>query len=88
MALGTIKRYGVVADAIIMIGGIGAELKAGGLQVAGTASANSIEDEGSDEEEEENAPKRVNAGEVKRYAKLAAGSLEDILRIGNPVLKK
>jgi hypothetical protein len=35
VALGTIKRYGVVADAIIMVGGLGAALKAGGITVAG-----------------------------------------------------
>ena len=88
VALGTIKRYGTVADAIIMIGGIGAEIKAGGYKIAdggGGDKSQLIEDDSDDSEGD--APP-VNVGEVKRYVKLAAGSLQDILRIGTPVLSK
>ena len=35
IALGTIKRYGLVADAIIMIGGLSEALRAGGIKVEG-----------------------------------------------------
>lgn len=86
VALGTIKRYGIVADAIIMIGGIGAEMKAAGYKIAGGDPKQTIEDDGDDSEDGEKA--QVNVSEVKRYTKLAAGSLQDILRIGTPVLSK
>ena len=85
VALGTIKRYGVVADAIIMIGGIGAELKAGGYKVAGGDPKQTIEYDGDSEDGEK---PEVNVSEVKRYTKLASGSLQDILRIGSPILNK
>ena len=85
VALGTIKRYGVVADAIIMIGGIGAELKAGGYNVAGGDPKQTIEYDGDSEDGEK---PEVNVSEVKRYTKLASGSLQDILRIGSPILNK
>jgi len=86
VSLGTIKRYGTVADAIIMIGGLGAELKSGGYVIPG--GSNNANDIGEEEDDSDSEPKTVNVPEVKRYAKLAAGSLQDILRIGNPILKK
>ena len=88
VSLGTIKRYGTVADAIIMIGGLGAELKAGGFVIPG--GSNNANDIGVDEEDDDSdlRPKSVNVPEVRRYAKLAAGSVMDILRIANPILKK
>ena len=84
VSLGNIKRHGTVADAIIMIGGLGAEMAAGGLAVAG--AGDNAKDIGDDDNGE--AVKTVNVSEVKRYAKLAAGSVQDILRIGEPILKK
>jgi hypothetical protein len=86
VALGTIKRYGVVADAIIMIGGLGAEMEAGGYKIAGkVATQDSIEDEAADDDDE---LKVINWPEVKRYCMLASSSVRDILRIGNPLLNK
>ena len=86
VSLGTIKRYGVVADAIIMQGGLAAELRSGGLQVGGEQSKNDIEIE--DDDEDEKSQKTVNPAEVKKYIKLFQGSLQDICRIGEPILSK
>ena len=54
VALGTIKRYGLVADALIMLGGLSAELKAGGIDYMPKTAAlqASIEDEDEGDEEE------------------------------------
>eukprot|EP00596_Hydrurales_sp_CCMP1899_P010951 CAMPEP_0119043708 /NCGR_PEP_ID=MMETSP1177-20130426/25092_1 /TAXON_ID=2985 /ORGANISM="Ochromonas sp, Strain CCMP1899" /LENGTH=130 /DNA_ID=CAMNT_0007012407 /DNA_START=289 /DNA_END=678 /DNA_ORIENTATION=- len=86
-ALGTIKRYGLVADAIIMLGGLGAELKGAGIKVAGV-EFQGIPDEGeSDEDEEEGGKKaapRVNGGEVRRFIKLSKDALGDMYRIVLP----
>lgn len=87
VSLGTIKRYGVVADAIIMLGGLKAELRNGGFEIPGEApkDINSIEEE----DEDSNTLKPVlNPAEVKKYIKLSKDSLSDILRIGLPVLSK
>ena len=97
VALGTIKRYGVVADAIIMIGGLGAELKAGGVKVAGGGAPINgppiEEDEEGDDDDDEGGAKEQGAGkvnfvEVKKYIKLSRDSLADIYRIVSPVLAK
>lgn len=87
VALGTIKRYGLVADALIMIGGLSAELKAGGIDyLPKTASLQeSIED---DEEDEGDGEKRVNGAEVRKYIGLSRGSLQDIFNIVKGVLNK
>ena len=91
VSLGTIKRYGIVADALIMIGGLNAELKAGGIDYFPKAASlqKSIEDEGDMEEEEETkAVVVINASEVRRYVALAKGSLQDIFKIVEPILNK
>ena len=85
VSLGTIKRYGTVADALIMLGGLSSELRAGGFEVAGEKPKleQAIED---DEEPDEN--KSLDPAEVKKYIKLSRDSLNDICRIGLPVLNK
>jgi hypothetical protein len=85
VALGTIKRYGLVADAIIMIGGIGGELKAGGIKMAAAASLQQGIEE--DEEEEGETPK-VNGPEVRRFIKLSRDALSDVYKIVAPILNK
>lgn len=88
-SLGTIKRYGLVADAIIMLGGLGAELKGAGIKVAGV-EFQGIPDNGDEEEEVEEEVKkpRVNGGEVRRFIKLSKDALGDIYRIVAPILNK
>eukprot|EP00607_Mallomonas_marina_P001937 CAMPEP_0182427688 /NCGR_PEP_ID=MMETSP1167-20130531/18985_1 /TAXON_ID=2988 /ORGANISM="Mallomonas Sp, Strain CCMP3275" /LENGTH=210 /DNA_ID=CAMNT_0024610111 /DNA_START=106 /DNA_END=738 /DNA_ORIENTATION=+ len=81
-ALGTIKRYGVVADVIIMIGGVGAALKEGGYKVGSGGSANGIDDE----EENESEVPPVDEYELKKNIKLATDSLADVYRIISPLL--
>ena len=89
-SLGTIKRYGLVADAIIMLGGLGAELKAAGVKVAGVEFQGIPDggDEEDDEDEEEAKKPRVNGGEVRRFIKLSKDALGDIYRIVAPILNK
>jgi len=88
VSLGTIKRYGIVADALIMQGGLAAELRAGGFEVAGGAENNqdSIIVEEADDEEVNS--KKIEATEVKKYIKLFKDSLQDICRIAEPILSK
>jgi len=87
VALGTIKRYGVVADAIIMMGGLGSVLRAGGVKsMAKTVSAYAdqkaiIDDEADEAEEEDEERRGVNEVEATKYIKLVKGSLADINRI-------
>ena len=87
VALGTIKRYGVVADAIIMMGGLGSVLRAGGVKsMAKTVSAYAdqkaiIDDEADEAEEEDEERRGVNEAEATKYIKLVKGSLADINRI-------
>jgi hypothetical protein len=82
--LGTIKRYGTVADAIIMVGGLSGELKAGGVKMKeGGKLQEGIEDDGAEEEDEE---KTINEQEVDKYIKLAKGSLNDVLSIAKKLL--
>ena len=89
IALGTIKRYGLVADAIIMVGGLSEALRAGGIKVAGGGGGYkdqaAIEE---DDEDEDDAPKKVDDKEVKKYIKLVKGAFEDISKITNPILAK
>jgi hypothetical protein len=81
VALGTIKRYGVVADAIIMLGGAKGELRSGGIVLPGDSS-------NEDEENEDDEPKAVNKKELLKYLKLSKDSLSDIYKIVEPVLQK
>ena len=89
VALGTIKRYGVVADYIIMAGGLAAELRAAGVKVAGGGGpANGAPIDEDAEEDGEDEVKKINAKEVKRYIKLSKDSLYDVYRIVGPILSK
>lgn len=91
VALGTIKRYGVVADAIIMMGGLAEALRAGGIEVAGGGGGYSdqapIIDE-SELEDEDQSDKKVNAAEVKKFIKLTRGAFQDIDKITGTILTK
>ena len=78
-SLGTIRRFGLTADYIIMIGGLETELRAGGVL---PPLKGAIEDE----EDEEGNEKSVNRGEAVKYVKLARGSLQEIDRISSTVL--
>jgi len=81
IALGTIKRYGIVADAIIMLGGLKGELVKGGFKFATEAALQqSIIDE-EDEEESNVSGGGIDANEVRRYLKLFKDSISDIYRI-------
>ena len=86
VALGTIKRYGVVADAIIMMGGLAEALRAGGIEVAGGGGGYidqaPIIDSDSDLDDEDTTDKKVNANEVKKYIKLTRGAFQDIDKVG------
>jgi len=78
--LGTIRRFGIVADAIIMLGGLAGELRAGGVKVSGGGSSiqAGIEDE---EGEANDEPVEINASEVKRYVQLSIDALQDIYTV-------
>ena len=87
-ALGTIKRYGVVADAIIMLGGIKGELKSGNVKVteSGTSLQKAIEDDEDDEDDEEDKTTiKVNYPEIQRFIKLSYDSIADIYRIASQI---
>eukprot|EP01041_Mallomonas_annulata_P004393 gene4393-8742_t len=89
IALGTIKRYGVVADALIMLGGLSAELRSGGFKV-GIEKKNDIssdDDEDSNDESDKDEV-AINDFEVRKNIKLAKDSLADIYRIVAPVMNK
>lgn len=78
-SLGTIRRFGLTADYIIMIGGLETELRAGGVLPP-------LKDAIEDEEDEEGVEKSVNRGEAVKFVKLARGSLQEIDRISSTVL--
>ena len=84
ITLGTIKRYGVVADAIIMLGGLAGQLKAGGIKVTNKSSSlqAAIEEEDADDESQ------LDPAEVKKYIKLSKDSLRDVYKIVAPILSK
>lgn len=90
VALGTIKRYGLVADAIIMIGGLSEALRAGGIEVAGGGGgyADQAAIEVDDDAADEDAEKKVDSKEVKKYIQLVRGAFEDINKITAPILNK
>lgn len=77
-ALGTIRRFGIIADYLITLGGLEAELKTGGFLAADEDAG--IDDEGADGE------KNVNRGEALKFLRLAIGSLQDIDRIAETLL--
>jgi len=72
-----------------MLGGLSAELKAGGIDYMPKTAAlqASIEDEDEGDEEEKER-KVVNAAEVRKYIGLSKGSLQDIFKIVSPILSK
>lgn len=84
VALGTIKRYGVVADALIMMGGLGSVLRAGGVKgmsAATSAYADQAAILDDDETAEDDEVKTVDTKEAVKFIKLIKGSLADINRI-------
>lgn len=91
-ALGTIRRYGLAADAIIMIGGLKGALINGGITIDGSVKpvGNGIEEtvEDTDDDDSETGPKLVNYEEVKKYIKLSKDSLNDIIQIIEPALNR
>lgn len=88
VSLGTIKRYGVVADALIMLGGLGGELKSGGFKIAGDSGPAGIEEEEDDEDDEEGEKPKVNGAEVRKYLKLSKDALSDIDKITGKILQR
>ena len=86
VSLGTIKRYGIVADALIMTGGLQAELRKGGYIVGSGESR--LEEPISDEEEDDSEKPALDPDEVKKYIQLSKDSLSDICRIAVPILSK
>lgn len=81
--LGTIKRYGVVADAIIMLGGLQSTLIAGGIKVS---KQSGLQDEIEDESDDDSAVKSVDKLEVKKYIDLSQNSLNDIYKTVKRIL--
>ena len=86
VSLGTIKRYGIVADALIMTGGLQAELRKGGYIIGSGESR--LEEPISDEEEDDSQKPALDPNEVKKYIQLSKDSLSDICRIAVPILSK
>ena len=86
VSLGTIKRYGIVADALIMTGGLQAEIRKGGYIVGSGESR--LEEPISDEEEDDSKEPALDPDEVKKYIQLSKDSLSDICRIAVPILSK
>ena len=72
-----------------MAGGLAAELRSGGIKVAGGGGpANGAPIDEDAEEDDVDEVKKVNAKEVKRYIKLSKDSLSDVYRIVGPILNK
>ena len=95
-ALGTIKRYGLVADAIIMIGGLKAVLKAGGVkavkgEAGGYADQKAIEEDDGDYEDDDDDSggkgKGVDGAEAIKFIKLVKGAIEDVNKISQSLLR-
>ena len=85
--LGTIRRYGIVADALIMLGGLAGELKSGGIKTTyGGGEINKDLDD--DDETDTKDETKLNTSEVKKYLKLSKDSLQDIYNVVKPVLNK
>lgn len=70
-----------MADAIIMLGGLAGELRAGGVKIAGGGSTlqKGIEDDGDDVDASD--PVEINASEVKRFVGLSVDALQDIYTV-------
>lgn len=89
VALGTIKRYGLVADALIMLGGAKGELRQGGLKIGDEpASIDGEDEEEDDQDDDDDDKKQVNKKELLRYLKLSRDSLSDIYKIVEPILQR
>ena len=97
VALGTIKRFGLAADALITLGGLENELRGGGVRVGtagggggggggglGDATLEIVEDE----EGEAIEDIRVNGPEARRFLQLARNALEDIDTIASTLLEE
>lgn len=93
VALGTIKRFGLTADALITLGGLESELRAGGVPVGkkgggGGGGGIGIVDEGEEEEGDgAEGAGGVNGPEARRLLRLARGALEDIDSIASTLLE-
>ena len=81
--LGTIKRYGVVADAIIMLGGLQSALIAGGIKID---KQSGLQDEIEDDNDDDSTIKSVDKSEVKKYVDLSQNSLNDIYKTVKRIL--
>ncbi len=81
--LGTIKRYGVVADAIIMLGGLQSALIAGGIKID---KQSGLQDEIEDDNDDDTTIKSVDKSEVKKYVDLSQNSLNDIYKTVKRIL--
>jgi len=81
--LGTIKRYGIVADALIMQGGLIAELRSGGINIPGELKNDIVSFDEDQDDSSDDVAKVVNASEVKKYLKLLKDSIADICKIAN-----
>lgn len=85
VALGTIKRFGLTADALITLGGLGSELRAGGVAVEGGGGGGGL---GVGDDEGEEKPEGVNGPEARRYLRLARNAMEDIDVIASALLEE
>lgn len=83
VSLGTIKRFGLTADALITLGGLGSELRTGGVTVAGDSGGMDL----GQEEDEEEGVGGVNGPEARRFLRLARNALEDIDAITSTLLE-
>lgn len=82
VSLGTIKRFGLTADALITLGGLGSELRTGGVAVAGDSGGVDL-----GQEEDEEGGGGVNGPEARRFLRLARNALEDIDSITSTLLE-
>ena len=86
VSLGTIKRYGLVADAMIMLGGLGGELRQGGVKVLSGENPNAANIEVESDESDDNPV--MNASEVKKYIKLSKDALSDVYKVVLPIMSR
>jgi hypothetical protein len=92
VALGTIKRFGLTADALITLGGLESELRAGGVPVPKAGGGSGGGGGGAvgigDEDEDEEGVGGVNGPEARRFLRLARSALEDIDSIASALLEE
>lgn len=88
VSLGTIKRFGLTADALITLGGLGSELRAGGVAVAGDSDSVDLGQEEGEGEGGEDGLGEVNGPEARRFLRLARNALEDIDAIASTLLEE